>query len=381
MALLVVFLIIGRREWLQHQKNLKLIPLRIIVNGTRGKSSVTRLVGAGLKAGNHRVMSKTTGTKPRMIMDNLNEVPIVRLGKANIKEQIKMVRYAVSNGLNAIVFENMSLRPDLQWTEETKLIQPKIVAITNVRADHLDVMGPTLTDIARHFINAVPRGATVITAEQDYYDLMKDLCAKRGITIIQSQPEDVGVAEMAKFPYYEHRENAALALAVCSTLGLKRDKVLQELYRCRPDPGVLMKYELDLGEKHMTLINALAANDPDSTYRIFDQLSEPGIHTYVLVNCRSDRIDRSLQMADLVSKRMPAEAYFATGASTMPFVKKILASGISREKVLDLGGKKVGDVVKAVSERVRDRSQVFAIGNIVGYGESLIACFAQKARK
>ncbi|HEX7321260.1 MAG TPA: poly-gamma-glutamate synthase PgsB [bacterium] len=381
MALLVVFLIIGRREWLQHQKNLKLIPLRIIVNGTRGKSSVTRLVGAGLKAGNHKVMSKTTGTKPRMILNNLNEIPIVRLGKANIKEQIAMVGKAVSNGLNAIVFENMSLRPDLQWTEETKLVQPKIVAITNVRADHLDVMGPTLADIARHFINAVPRGSTVITAEQDYYHLMKDLCSKRGITIIQSQPNDISAGEMARFPYYEHQENVALALAVCSSLGLKRDQVLQELYRCRPDPGVLQKYDLDLGGKRATLINALAANDPDSTYRIFEQLSEPGVHTYILVNCRSDRIDRSLQMADLVSQKMPAEMYFATGANTMPFVKKVLASGIGREKILNLGGKKVEDVVNAVGDRIRDRSQIFAIGNIVGYGESLIACFGQKASK
>jgi poly-gamma-glutamate synthase PgsB/CapB len=378
MALLVVFLIIGRREWLHHEKNLKLIPLRIIVNGTRGKSSVTRLVGAGLKAGNHRVMSKTTGTKPRMILENLNEIPVVRLGKANIKEQIIMVRHAVRNGLDAIVFENMSLRPDLQWTEETKLVQPKIVVITNVRADHLDVMGPTLTDMARHFINAVPRGATVITAEQDHYELMKDLCAKRGIAIIQSRPDDISAGEMAEFPYFEHRENVALALAVCSSLGLNKGQVMRELYRCLPDPGVLKEYELDLEGKRVTFINALAANDPDSTYRIFDQLSKPGAHTYVLVNCRSDRIDRSLQMADLVSRKMPAEQYFATGANTMPFVKKVIASGIGREKVLDLGGKKVEDVVKAVSERVRDRSQIFAIGNIVGYGEGLIECFAER---
>jgi len=48
--------------------------------------------------------------------------------------------------------------------------------------------------------------------------------------------------------------------------------------------------------------------------------------------------------------------------------------------VLDLGGKKVEDVVKAVSERIRDRSQIFAIGNIVGYGEQLISAF-QKSEK
>ncbi len=35
------------------------------VNGIRGKSTVTRLIGAGLAAGGLRVMTKTTGTLPR----------------------------------------------------------------------------------------------------------------------------------------------------------------------------------------------------------------------------------------------------------------------------------------------------------------------------
>ena len=38
----------------------------IHVNGTRGKSTVCRLIDAGLKAGGHKVFTKTTGTSPRM---------------------------------------------------------------------------------------------------------------------------------------------------------------------------------------------------------------------------------------------------------------------------------------------------------------------------
>ena len=43
------------------------IPIRIHVNGTRGKSSVTRLIAAGLRAGGKRTFAKTTGTAPRVI--------------------------------------------------------------------------------------------------------------------------------------------------------------------------------------------------------------------------------------------------------------------------------------------------------------------------
>lgn len=42
------------------------VGLRIHVNGTRGKSSVCRLIGAGLHAGGLRAMVKTTGLAARL---------------------------------------------------------------------------------------------------------------------------------------------------------------------------------------------------------------------------------------------------------------------------------------------------------------------------
>lgn len=58
------------------------------VNGTRGKSTVSRLIEAGLRAGGLRVFCKTTGTDPMTIDVNGREELICRRGKANIKEQI-----------------------------------------------------------------------------------------------------------------------------------------------------------------------------------------------------------------------------------------------------------------------------------------------------
>ena len=46
------------------------IPIRIHINGTRGKSSVTRLVAAGLRKGGIRTIAKTTGTYPRIILED-----------------------------------------------------------------------------------------------------------------------------------------------------------------------------------------------------------------------------------------------------------------------------------------------------------------------
>jgi len=381
LLLLVIFLAWGIKEWHGHIRNLKSIPIRIIVNGTRGKSSVTRLIAAGLRAGGYNVFAKTTGTKPRMIINNETETPVIRLGRANIHEQISMIKKAVREKMNAVVFENMSLRPDLQYIEESRIIQPNLVVITNVRADHLDVMGPTLNDIVRAFINAVPKNSRIVTGEKELFDRIKESAAQKSIPVDQSHEEDIDEKEMGNFPYLEHRENVALALAVCRRLGVDERTARKGIYSSRPDPGALRKYDLVIDGKAVALYNALAANDPDSTYLIYERLGKPRKNIHVLVNCRDDRIDRSLQMAELIQKKIPADGYFICGRNTKPLIRRAIGRGVPKDKLIDLEGAGPNEIFRIIGQRVRDRSILLAIGNIVGYGEDLINYFVAQGTR
>jgi len=56
----------GHEAW-RHRRALRALPIRIHVNGSRGKSSVTRLVAAALREGGIPTAAKTTGSKARMI--------------------------------------------------------------------------------------------------------------------------------------------------------------------------------------------------------------------------------------------------------------------------------------------------------------------------
>ncbi|MGB9824675.1 MAG: poly-gamma-glutamate synthase PgsB [Candidatus Hydrothermia bacterium] len=377
-ALVLIFVCYGLVEWHLHLKNISKIPIRIVVNGTRGKSTVTRLIAAGLKGGGFKVMAKTTGTKPRMVINNETEVPVVRLGRANIREQLKIFREAVKNNVEATVFENMSLRPDLQYVEESVIVKPQIVVITNVRSDHLDVMGPTLEDIARNFMNAVPRNAIVFTAERELFPLLETLARNKGIRIIASSEEEVSDEEMLKFSYVEHKENVALALKVCQHLGVDRQKALEEMYKYIPDPGVLRRHYINFKGKKAVLYNAMAANDPDSTFLIYQRIPKNSENFYILMNCRSDRIDRSKQMAELVANKIPAKHYFITGGSTYVFVNYAKKYGINKNLITDLGGKSFEEIFDTISTVIQDNSIILAIGNTVGYGEELIKFLLEK---
>ena len=83
----------GVIEYYHHQRLLNTIPIRIHVNGTRGKSSVTRLIAAGLREAGIRTFAKTTGTAPRVIDAEGKDHIIHRLRSPSIGEQVRLLNY------------------------------------------------------------------------------------------------------------------------------------------------------------------------------------------------------------------------------------------------------------------------------------------------
>jgi len=91
---LLLFIIYGIVEYHRHQCFRKKIPRIIHVNGTRGKSSVTRLLAGALRAGGVKTLAKTTGSAPVIIFEDGSETPITRYFGANIREQLKIIKFA-----------------------------------------------------------------------------------------------------------------------------------------------------------------------------------------------------------------------------------------------------------------------------------------------
>ena len=126
------------------------------MNGTRGKSSVTRLIAGGLRAGGIRTCAKTTGTEASMILPDGSEYAVYRPASPNIIEQVRIVATAASLDARVLVIECMALQPLLQALSESRLIRATHAVITNSWADHLDVMGPEESDVARALAGIVP---------------------------------------------------------------------------------------------------------------------------------------------------------------------------------------------------------------------------------
>ncbi len=370
--------------WL-YRRRLRRIPIRIHVNGTRGKSSVTRLICAGLSAGGIRTCGKTTGTLARMIFCDGSEVPIFRPCRANVIEQKRVVRAANEDSAEALVIECMALQPVLQSVCELKLVQSTHGVITNARADHLDVMGPTRLDVARALAGTTPVAGALFTAEHrdDSLSVLASAAVDRGSRFEAISPFEkhrITPEMLAGFSYLEHPDNIALALRVCESIGVDRDAALRGMWAATPDPGAMRVFRYEVAGKHWYFVNAFAANDPESTGSIWESAFNryPEVRRRVAVmNCRVDRPDRSKTMAEACAQWRPADKYFVTGTGTDLFLRPLIAGGVPSDDIVCLGDASGAEIVDAMARQPVESTMILGMGNIAGPGMSLAEFFQQ----
>jgi poly-gamma-glutamate synthase PgsB/CapB len=377
LILTIALLIYGFWEYHAHQLNLRAIPIRVHVNGTRGKSSVTRLIAAALRAGGYRTFAKVTGTLPRIIDDKGLEIPILRPHGANIIEQVKILRYMRKRKPDAIVVECMAVLPEYQWICEHKLVKATIGVITNSRPDHLREMGPSPENITRSLLNTLPEKGIAFTAEKKMFPMMNAEAQKRGVSLLQINEEIVPHDAMRHFDHLEHRENVAIALAIARRLNIPDDKALQGMHESYPDAGALRLYHVEAAGKDIRFVNALAANDPESTLTIWQKVREiypdPGT-SVMLLNTRADRFDRSLQLLEMIGDNIKYDFVVSIGEKTRMLAQYYRRYGMDPNRVVELGMSTREAVFEKVVEIIPRRGIVLAIGNM-GAGGLAVAYY------
>lgn len=386
-------LLLGVLAWLVCEAALlrrarRAVKIRIHVNGTRGKSSVTRLIAAGLRAGGIRTSAKTTGTLPRFILPDGREEPILRPGRANIAEQVSILRRAARAQSEALVIECMALQPFLQWVSTARIVEPTIGVITNIREDHLDVMGPDVRGVALALLGSVPESGRLLTAEPRFSDLiapvLRDRRASGRVVRPELSPEPVTERELRRFRYIEHAENVQLALAVCEELGVSRRAALVGMQRARPDPGALTIEYIQLEGQEMVFVNGFAANDPESTGQVWELAlarTDPGVRRIALVNCREDRTDRSTQFGQAVAAWTSVDAYVVVGTGRHFFLHKARESGIDPKKLVSSVSQSALELARELRAVAGPSGVVVGIGNIGGIGLELISKLREEPKR
>ncbi len=339
----------NRRKRLEHV---------VHINGTRGKSAVTRLIAAGLQAGGVKTCAKTTGTVPMLLTVSGEEHKIRRLGPANIREQLWALHAAARQKARVLAIECMAVDPALQRLTQRQMLRADIGVITNVRPDHPQEMGGTLEAVCDALSGTIPEGGRLFTAERALFDRLTQNARAHHAAILQCLPAP---EEEAAFKKIDFPENVALALAVCVALGVDRETALdgmRTLYR--RDPYALSYHALPGGA---LFVNAMAANDTASTGAVLAEAlgrEDAGSRRLTLVlNNRADRAARTGQMIRWAGEVQPYTV-FLMGAAGPWAARRLRAMGLKRVFCI---------AAARLDLRVfGENDLVFAAGNIAGEG-------------
>ncbi|RSM83187.1 poly-gamma-glutamate synthase PgsB [Kibdelosporangium aridum] len=364
----------GVVEQRRHYANLHDIPVRILVNGTRGKSTITRLCAGALRGGGVVTVAKTTGTAARFIHPDGSEEPVYRkFDIANVIEQVGVVRRAAAYRPEALVVECMAVMPDLQEISQTKLIQSKIGVISNVRMDHITEMGPTADDIARSLSRSMPVGGVCVTAERERLAVLAKEAERRNCELIVVDPMSITDEEMSGFRCVTFKENVAIALTVAEQLGVDRRSALLGMWSAAPDPGALRVEKYRMAGKHLWFANLFAANDPESTLMNIEGLLAAQLicrPLHMVIGCRPDRIERNGQIGSLVGEIDP-ERVVLIGEPTRSARMAIPAGW--QDRTVDLGGDRhPAELLNGILAGIDHYGSVVAVGSIHGQGERLL---------
>lgn len=373
LAFLVLYLLAERRLLAAKRSR---VPLRIAITGTRGKSSVVRLVAAAMREADFKVLAKTTGSRPVIILPDGSETEIRRRGPASILEGKRLLTAAADRGACAIVAEMMSIHPESSFVESAQILQPRILAITNVRVDHVAQMGSSQKSVAQCLATAISEDMTVIVPDEECFPIFEERTQKLGSRLIRisNGPKDEGQQSHA----FEIEDNRRLALALTDHLGIEREIAIRGMSKRRPDFGAPKVWSMALGSppNRWQMVSLFAANDPESTRMILDYVKETGVLSKAplvgLLSVRRDRGDRSLQWLEAINRGSFPDLgkLFVTGDHAPTVAKRLGAH--------PLRGKSPERIMDEISREVAASATLIGMGNMGGIGKEIASYWSQE---
>lgn len=386
----IVYLIYLSAESVRHRRQLKERPRRIAVSGIRGKSSITRLIAAGLSQSGFRVMAKTTGSKPVFIFPDGHEEEIRRRGRPTILEQKKLMAVARAEKADFLVSEMMSIQPECLKVESRYLVKPELLVLSNFRVDHMEFLGSDRDRVARAMLTAIPPGTLVFMPEEERRPWMSELAKKKGIDlkVVTSSLESASLA--GRLPYPEFETNVRLALAVLRHLGLSVCQAGCAWSDLSPDSGRPRAWKVRADRNQdFYLVSLFAANDPESSLLAMELVTHrmgwQENRKIGLLSLRADRGDRTEQWAEFLNSGradfLESLVLAGRGARALRFkLRKGFSAGGRRVLVLKRArpGENLEEIRMIIEECQKNRpgpaekTVVFGLGNIGGFGHKLI---------
>jgi gamma-polyglutamate synthase len=359
----VAFLLLEQRSLRRARES---VPVRVMVTGTRGKSSLVRILTAGARMAEPATWGKITGDVPTLLLPGRDEV-IRRRAGARLAEQGWLLRKCRRGGVRCLIVEAMTITPDLMKAE-ARLLLPLVIALINVRDDHQETLGDDPVQQRRAYLDSLPSQSRVVTRDA-------------GLAACLPRVEQAATSAAADHPDLlaglapVQRELVLLADAVLAALGWSSAASLKAMVAvARPMESTPRRVAWQQGEA--VFLDAFSANDTQS----LDDLWAGWRDTFgarnpwsVILATRADRPLRTRRFCAWIAGRDDVAAVYVTGSHRHAARILLRKGGV---RVHDIDGARqpltlLGGTVDASLDG--ERAVLVGIGNARGLGLALRA--------
>ena len=328
-------------------KNLSSVPIRILVTGSRGKSSLVRLLQAGLSGLGIGAWGRITGVLPREI-GPAGERVVLRTSGGHVEEMRWWLKQ-VPPEAGAVVLENSAVSPELQGLA-ARWLAPTLLVWTNARIDHREIWGPGVMGAETALLEGVPLSTQVVAGpEVAASAFVREALEAKGC------PLELRRGAPA-FPVGFAAENLQLALSALSALGLDAEEARPAMENLAPDIADFRLIESGGG----ILAQAFSANDPESTAKLWESLGWVATEVVLLYNHRSDRPAR-LESFLPWAESLPWKERFMMGPPAFRFCRPVPLQRVRLSCADDLG------------RFIAGKKRVFGCGNVAGVPMSFLS--------
>lgn len=252
------------------------IKYRILVTGSRGKSSLVRLIFAGISAKGLNARGRITGVLPRELWSGGERI-IARNSPGHIEEMRWWLKQ-IPRGTEAVIMENSAVSPELQPLA-ARWLKPSLVIWTNAREDHQEIWGRGREAAEDALLRGIPDDVPLIVGSEI-------VSSRRLREILERRGSPFAVADD-----YENFRLANLGLAKKTLEFIKlscaeADRAMELL---SPDVG---DFRVFCARGGSLLAAAFSANDIASTELLFSSLGWKEEETTLLFSDRPDRPER-----------------------------------------------------------------------------------------
>lgn len=307
---IIGFLIYFIFEVVSHNKNLSKFEIRILVNGTRGKTSVTKYLVAILNANGIKTIGRSTGSEAQILYPDKNE-PFIRKRGARITEVTSFLRKIVKNdkGSNkntqyqALVMECMALSEENQRVFSKHLIKPTHVVITNSFIDHIVEIGDSKFQTVATLASSISQKSSVFATDEEYETYAKKMNANFFLVNndksleVKNLISKFGNENEIQIPL--HLDNLLLALEVAKSLGIKVEDAIKPALTAVGDKGLSKNIITNNG---CLFIPSFSINDLKCMSDAIKESYQEDKELSVIFNNRKDREYRIYQFGKVIKE-------------------------------------------------------------------------------